>query len=359
MAMGIGTRAGPGARGRIVAAAITAILAASCGGTAGPAASPTAGAATPTGSVASTPKPVEHHAVKLAFSNATPQVNKIPTILALEVLKQNGHAVTSIFLQSSEDPVQAVVRGDANFGSASSSAVFTAISQGIPVKAVMVANGPDYVMVAPSGVTGPAGLDGLRVGIHAAVSSTALYTNVMLEKYPNVHPTILVVPGSANRVQALAAGQLDASVIQLSDIPSLEKLAPGKFHTIYDVGKERPDLMDAVIFIKADLLQTDPTLVQQVITAQLQADRNAYTDTKSLTAAIVKYVPSTPEDQAAQFMKFYTDSNIWPKDGGMTDASVTATLKALVSSQLVKQAPTASACCDRSALDQALKTIGK
>ncbi len=357
--MGIGIGAGPGARRRIVAAAITAILAASCGGTGGPAASAAALTAAPAASAASTPKPVEHHAVKLAFSNATPQVNKIPTILALEALKQNGHDVTSIFLQSSEDPVQAVVRGDANFGSASSSAVFTAISQGIPVKAVMVANGPDYVMVAPTSVTAPAGLDGLRVGIHAAVSSTALYTNVMLEKYPNVHPKILVVPGSANRVQALAAGQLDASVIQLSDIPSLEKLAPGKFHTIYDVGKERPDLMDAVIFIKADLLQTDPTLVQQLITAQLQADRNAYTDTTSLTAAIVKYVPSTPEAQAAQFMKFYTDSSIWPKDGGMTDASVAATLKALVSSGLVKQAPSASACCDRSALDQALKSIGK
>lgn len=326
-----------------------AILAVSCGGGVPSGASRSAGAS----------KAAEHHAVKFAFSAAVPQVSKIPSILALETLKANGHDVTSLYLQSSEDPVQAIVRGDANFGSAAAATVFAAIGQGVPVKAIMTANTPDYIMVAPTSVTSPAQLGGLRVGIHAAVSSTALYTNVMLEKYPGVKPNILVVPGSANRVQALAAGQLDGSVIQLPDLPDLEKLAPGKFHVIFDVAKERPDLMDAVIFTKADLLSSDPELVRQYIVAQLQANREAYADQKALADAIVKYVPKMSADLAAQLARSYTDSKIWPVDGAMDAASVNATLKALVDSKLVKTAPTSVACCDRSALDEANKTLGK
>lgn len=340
-------------RRSFLALAFVGIITASCGGGGAPSSATTA--AQPTASQ----KPVEHHAVKFAFSAATPQVSKVPSILALEALKQDGHDVTTLYLQSSEDPVQAVVRGDANFGSASASTVFAAIAQGIPVRAIMVANTPDYVMVAPASVTSPAQLGGLKIGIHAAVSSTALYTNVMLEKYPNVKPNILVVPGSANRVQALAAGQLDGSVVQLSDLPSLDKLAPGKFHVIFDVAKERPDLMDAVIFAKADLLQSDPNLVQQYIVAQLKANRNAYGDQKGLAAAITKWVPSTTADLGTQFAKFYTDSSIWPKDGGMDSANISATLTALTSSKLIAKAPSATDCCDRSALDAALKTIGK
>ncbi|HZP97537.1 MAG TPA: ABC transporter substrate-binding protein [Candidatus Limnocylindria bacterium] len=340
----------------LFATALVAILATACGGSAGTPAANGSAAAAPQNTATATP--VEHHAVRFAFSAATPQVSKVPSILALEALKQEGHDVTILYLQSSEDPVQAVVRGDANFGSASASTVFAAIAQGIPVKAIMVANTPDYVMVAPASVTSPSQLGGLKVGIHAAVSSTALYTNVMLEKFPGVKPNILVVPGSANRVQALAAGQLDGSVVQLSDLPALEKLAPGKFHAIFDVAKERPDLMDAVIFTRAELLRSDPNLVQQYIVAQLKANRNAYADQKGLAAAIAKYVPNTTADLGAQFAKFYTDSGIWPKDGGMNGANVSATLSALTSSKLIAKAPTAAECCDRSALDAALKTIG-
>ncbi len=325
-----------------VAGLVTVVFAASCGGDGGGAKPPT-----------------ELHPVKLAFSAAVPQVNKITTIQALDTLKTQGHEVTTTYLQQSEDPVQAVVRGDVNFGSASASAVFAAIGQGIPIKAVVQANGPDYAMVAPARVSGPAGLDGLRVGIHAKVSSTALYTNVLLEKNPNVHPKILVLPGSANRIRALAAGQLDASVVQLSDLPALEKLAPGKFHVIFDVAQQRPDLIDAVIFTRADLLKNDPSLVRQFITAQLQANRHDYLDVKGLAAAIAKNVPETSQDLAEQLARLYTDSKIWPNDGGLTQADVQSTLKALTTSELLKQAPTADACCDRSPLDQVLKKIGK
>ena len=294
--------------------------------------------------------------INLAFSAATPQVDKVPTIQALEALKKAGHSVKTTYLQQSQDPVQTVVRGDANIGSAAASSVFAAIAQGVPIKAVMEANAPDYELVAPTNVGSPAQLGGLRVGIHAKVSSTALYTDVALEKYPNVKPQILVVPGSANRIQALASGQLDASVVQTSDLPSLNKLAPGKFHVIYDVAKENPNLMDAVIFTRSDLLSSNPTLVKQFISAQLQANQSAYQNPQGLAQEMARVVPKTSLQDATQFSQSYTQDSIWPKDGDMQSSSVNATLKALTASGLLKQAPTQQKCCDLAPLQAVLKS---
>ncbi|HUY74106.1 MAG TPA: ABC transporter substrate-binding protein [Candidatus Dormibacteraeota bacterium] len=304
-------------------------------------------------------QPNETHPVKLAFSAAVPQVQKVPTIMAMDALKAQGHDTSITYLQQSEDPVQAVVRGDDNFGSAATSTVFAAIAQGIPVKAILQAQRPDYVLEAPVSVTSPAGLDGLRVGIHAQVSSTALYTALVMQKYPNAKPKILVVPGSANRIRAMVAGQLDASMIQLPDLPTLDKLAPGKFHDIYDVAKERPDLIDAVIFTRTDLIASDPTLVKQFITASLQANRKVYTDVQGFASEIAKVVPNTTAEQAAVFAKLYTDSKVFPRDGGLLAADVQTILKALTDSGLLKQVPAASAAYDRGPLDEVLKAIGK
>ena len=73
----------------------------------------------------------------------------------------------------------------------------------------------------------------------------------------------------------MVAGQLDASAIQLSDIPSLEDLAPGKFHDIYDIAKKWPFIMDAVIFVRTSMLQQNRPLVKTVLEQILKEQRQA------------------------------------------------------------------------------------
>lgn len=287
-------------------------------------------------------------AVKIAFSAATPQVEKIPTIMAADVMKSQGYPVTTTYLQTSEDPVQAVVRGDADFGSASASTVLQAISKGAPVTAVMSANSPAYQIVAPTGVNSPAELSGKKVGIHAAVSSTTLYTNLMLAKYPNAKPNILVVPGSANRIRALAAGQLDASAIQLSDMGTLEQLAPGKFHVIYDVAQKYPFLMDAVIFVRTSFLKTDRQLITNVLKTILLEQKLAYQNPQALADAIAKYVPNTDAATAQKDANLYTASKIWQTNGGFTKNDVQYTLNAMQFGGFLSSPLPLSSCCDLS-----------
>lgn len=285
-------------------------------------------------------------AVKISFSAATPQVEKVPTIQAANDLKAQGYPVSLDYMQSPSDAVQAVVSGADDIGSATTSSVFAAISTGAPIKVIMSANSPGYQVFAPTSVSSPAGLDGMRVGIHAAVSSTTLYTDLMLQKYPNVKAKILIVPGSANRIRAMVAGQLDASAIQLSDIPSLEQLAPGKFHDIYDVANKWPFLMDAVIFVRTDFLQKNKPLVKTVLSQILKEQRAAYANPARLAAAIQSLVPNTSADVATADAKTYTADRIWPTNGGFTAKDIQYTLNAVKFGGFLNAPLSVSQCCD-------------
>lgn len=295
-----------------------------------------------------------HDPVNLAFSSATPQVEKVPTIDAMALLESDGHEVSTLFLQKSEDPVAAVVRGDANFASASASAVFTAIAKDAPIVAVMQANAPNYALVAPVDVSDPGGLDGLRVGIHAQVSSTTLYTEVALADYPDVEPEILIVPGSAKRIEALVAGELDASVVQLADLPKLEELAPGKFHVIYNFAQENPELVDSVVFVARDTLENNPQIVEQFIAANLAAIENAYEDVEGLGDRITELVPDTSAELGQELAGIYTDAGLWPRDGGLTAEGIEATLNALGDNGILEDVPAAADVYDRGPLESVL-----
>ncbi len=289
--------------------------------------------------------------IAVAFSNAVPQVEKVPTILATEQLEDEGYQVNLIWLQSSEDPVQAVVRGDAQIGTANTSTLFGATAQGAPVKAISAQNSPSYAMVVPPSVTTPEGLDGLRIGIHAKVSSTSLYTNLLLEDYPNVKPNLVVVPGSANRVQALIAGELDASVVQLSDLQVLEEKAPGKFHVLYNYATEMNDIVDSAIFTSDKFLKENPDAVHDFLNALVAQQKRIKEDPQVLIDGIVANVPEVTATQAKGFADTYLESNVWPEDGNFTDESIAATLDAVKQFGGLDGEPTAEGCCTKEPLD--------
>lgn len=333
-------------RGSVASLAIASLLVLSaCGGGDGdsPAAEEPTGPAEETEVAA---EPEEKGSLTLAFSNAVPQVEKVPTILAAEQLEDEGYEIELIWLQSSEDPVQAVVRGDADMGSANVSTVFGAAAQGAPIKALMTQNAPSYAMVAPAEIDGPEGLDGLRLGIHAQVSATALYTNLLLEDYPDVQPNLLVVPGSSNRIQALIAGELDASVIQLSDMRVLEEEAPGRFQVLYNYAEEMTDVMDSAMFVSDQFMTDRPEAVEDMLRALLDAQARVAEDPQVLVDAIVAHVPDTSAEQAQEFADVYLASNVWPEDGNFDDATIQRTVEAIREYGGLEAEPSVETCCD-------------
>ncbi|WP_283133333.1 ABC transporter substrate-binding protein [Rhizohabitans arisaemae] len=280
-----------------------------------------------------------------SYSAAVQQTEKVPISQALDALKAKGFETKEEFHQSGEDAIQAVARGQSDFGVANASAVLAATQQNVPIKALMTAYLPGYVLAAPVAVKDPSGLGGLRIGIHAKVSATSLYTSLALKNSPpKSEPQMLVVPGSANRIRALAAGQLDASMIQLSEVAELEKLAPGKFHIIYNVPEKHPEIMDSMVFTSVKGLEK-ADYVKEVLRAVIAANKAAYSDGAALTAAIVAKVPKATPESAAELVKVYTAARVWPEDGAFDDARINATIEALRQAELLKAVPTVEQCC--------------
>jgi ABC-type nitrate/sulfonate/bicarbonate transport system substrate-binding protein len=287
--------------------------------------------------------------ISVAFSSAVPQIEKVPTLQALETFKAQGYSIKTTWLQSSEDPVQAVARGDAVFGSASTTAVFTAIAKGVPVVAVTSVLNPAYAIVARKDIAGPADMDGKRLAINAQVSSTTLYANLMTEGLPNVKPKLLVIPGTPARVSAMMAGQADAAVVQLSAVPLLEKKAPGEFHVIYNVGDQQQGQSDSVLFVKKDTLEANRQLVQKVVDGVIKQQAAAYTDTQALADAIAKDVPDMQDAATAkQMAEFYVKSHAWPADGSFAPADLQTTIDRLQNADLLTATLAADQCCDTS-----------
>lgn len=339
-----------------VAIAIAAVLAACGGPSSTPSASSGAPASlAPSAQASSAAPPEAKGSITWAISHAVPQVPDAPRYTAVTTLKSAGYDVKDfLFLEQANDVVQAVTRGDADVGLASSTGVLTAIGQGVPIVVIMAWSRPDYVVVAPVSVADVAGLQGLRFGIHGEVSTTTWIMKLALQKAPGTQPNVLIVPGSANRIQALAAGQLDASAIQLGDEDRLEALAPGKFHVIYDVGREQPNAYDQLVFVSKDTLAKRPDMILDLISASLNGVKEAYADPNALAQIIAANVPKTDAATAATLAARYTESQVWLKDGGLTEAGINATVSSQRESGLLKTDVTFASCCDRTQLDAAL-----
>ncbi|OAP21196.1 ABC transporter substrate-binding protein [Amycolatopsis sp. M39] len=275
------------------------------------------------------------------------QTEKVPLHFALENLKSQGIATTEAFHQSGDDAVQAVVRGESDFGTANASTVFAAVRKGVPIKAVMTAYRPAYLLVAPASVADPGGLGGKRVGLQSKISSTTLYTNLALKDFPAAKPQLLIIPGSANRVQAMIAGQLDASVVQFSDWLTLRKKAPGQFHVIYDVAERNPDIIDSVIFTTSQTADSAPEYVKKFLAAVQTEYASTYRDAGKLAASIASTVPKTDPAAAKELAEESLKAKIWPADGGFSPVAVKATLDALRTSGILDAGslPDADQCC--------------
>jgi len=289
----------------------------------------------------------EKNTVNFAYSVAVMQLEKVPLHLAMQDLSSIGMTGKESFSQDANEVVQSVARGESDFGIGNASTVFTAIKTGVPIKAIMTTNLPDYVVAAPSSIANPCDLGGKRVGIQAKVSSVTLYTDMALGGCTGAKPNILVLPGSAARVQAMIAGQLDASAVQYPDMLTLTSKAGDKFHSIYDVASKNPGIIDSVLFTSTATLEKDPNYVKAFVGHVLDQYKKVYEDVPAFAGEIEKAVPNMSAADAQTLAKQATDEKIWPVDGGFGGTAVQDTLDAIAKSGMLPASslPTASDCC--------------
>jgi NitT/TauT family transport system substrate-binding protein len=285
------------------------------------------------------------------------QLNKLPMALAVARLNEEGWDIAPIFLNQSEAPVQALIQGSVDVANSSVTPVITAIAAGGPVVTFAKTRSVEYVMLTTSDIEGPEDLDGRRVGLHANASTTTLLTKLFLKDHPEVEPDYLIVPGSGNRIQAMLAGELDATAAQFGDDTAAIEAAPGDFHVIFDFAKELPELVDSVYSYNPAEIDDETRLFMEYLLAYtVEFNRRVYDDPAwALEAATQAEVSETGG------LDRYIESGVFPLDHGLSPEALDLTIQGLIDAELISSdgAPGGQAMYDGSIWEGAQRILGE
>jgi NitT/TauT family transport system substrate-binding protein len=285
------------------------------------------------------------------------QLNKLPMALAVGRLNEEGWDVAPIFLNQSEAPVQALIQGSIDVANSSVTPVITAIAAGAPIVTFAKTRSVEYVMLTTSDIEGPEDLDGRRVGLHANASTTTLLTKLFLKDHPDVEPDYLIVPGSGNRIQAMLAGELDATAAQFGDDTAAIEAAPGEFHVIFDFAKELPELVDSVYSYNPSEIDDETRLFMEYLLAYtVEFNRMVYED-----PAWALEVATQAEVSETGGLDRYIESGVFPLDHGLSPEALDLTIQGLIDAELITGdgAPSGQAMYDGSIWAGAQRILGE
>jgi ABC-type nitrate/sulfonate/bicarbonate transport system substrate-binding protein len=273
-----------------------------------PAGSPTAGAssgASPSAALDTTP-------VQVAWESS-PDETYLPTLMAIDAMKQQGYNITAQQLASDPVVVQALASNTVQFTRYSLQGLAQAVQQGVPLKAVSSVDRNTVTWVVATGYEDCSKLDGKPVGIYSPTAGYTIEQNIYFAKNcPNVKPTFVSIPDSLLRAQALAAGQILASALGSPDALNLKTQYPGKFSFV-DFGTALPALDLDYIMTNTQTLKDHPSIVEALVREQLKAVRQLYTDPTSASGYLTKFLPSVKSDAVAQQ---FIATKIWYANGG-------------------------------------------
>lgn len=281
------------------------LILAACSGS--PGASPTASTG-PAGTAASPAGGSPAAGLKAASLRLDflPGGTQAPFFLALDrgYYRDEGIDLTIGDGRGSGVTVQAVGSGQDTFGFAATSAVASAVAQGIPVKSIgMITNRNSYALFAAngSGIGTIADMCGKRI-LAAAGGPDTFYTQAVLaiNGLPKDCATLQNVDPAA-KISSYVQGQGDGmvTVVPFGSFP-VQKGRPSKVLLFADNGLVA---LDFGMITSTGLIQSDPGLVQGFVRASLKGWDDAQKDPAAAAAAVVKYRPNVPPDQALDQVK--------------------------------------------------------
>jgi ABC-type nitrate/sulfonate/bicarbonate transport system substrate-binding protein len=248
-------------------------------------------------------------------------------LAAFEILEEQGYTVENTFAQEAETAVQALVQGDAQV------AVNLGVNVGVPavdaganIVDVVATQRPTWALAARPEIETMDDLEGARIGVHGEASFTRAVSIFFAEQYGYEYEE-LIIPGSDVRAEAIAAGELDASVIDLPDVVLLEATFPDSFHILQTIGEQFPDLIEADVWLDAEWAGANPDVATDVVGAFVGAARRMTEDTAYALSLATEHLGDMGEDVLTRLVEEYSERGIWPQDGLISEERALTTLQ--------------------------------
>jgi len=244
----------------------------------------------------------------------------VPELVALDAMKANGYDVTQTQF-ASDSLTGAALATNAVQLDAGDTVGFSNMIANTPIKMIDARQNNEWSFVTTADITDCAQLTGKKVGYFNLTGvSTAYPTAYFSQHCPDVKPDVVLIPDSGLRAQAMAAGQLDATPLQLNDAIALLAQNPGKFHTLVNFATELEGIGRDFIATNEDTLNNHPTQLQEFVKQHLLAIRSFYEQPGVALAAAQKYL--TPDPSMETIVQAYVDGKLWCANGGLQDGAL-------------------------------------
>lgn len=262
----------------------------------------------------------------VAVNGSSEDFIALVSIAAWEILAEQGIEVEQRFLEEGSTAIQSLTRGDAQIATNIGVNVgVPAVEAGANIVDVVATQRPTWALAVSPEITSFAELEGKRLAVHGEAS----FTRAVSQYFSQLHDfeyEELIIPGSEVRAEALAQGEIDASVIDLPDIVQLSETYPGSFEVLSTIGEEFPDLIEQDIWFDRAWAEENPELATTVVQGIVEAMRKLSTDTDYALALAQERLPDMSAGVLEQLVSEYSERGLWPADGLLTAERALSTL---------------------------------
>lgn len=288
---------------------------------------------------------------KLSFTVALiePDLTTVPLLAAVDALRDQGHEVDVVELAEPELAVEGLAKGDYAISAEATGPALSAVEQGAPIRIIADVVGNQWALYGSSAVSACDDLDGRPFGIFSegAVATAITKDWVAAECGTGKRPDYLTIGGSDVRAQALAAGEIDATPLEISDAVALESSGATGLTKVVDFAETLPDLHPQTVYANADFLARHREVAQEFVTALVREHGRINADPRHLVDLAKEYLPEEDPKDVAATARRYRDAKLFDA-GALTRRNVQGTIDFFARAGVIERGMTTRDAADLS-----------
>jgi ABC-type nitrate/sulfonate/bicarbonate transport system substrate-binding protein len=293
--------------------------------------------------------------------DSQPDTDYLPLEMALHTMSSTYNVQKTIIFSDDTTALQALQQNKIQFMSESVPPSATALAKLPNVVAVGTRANDQWDMVAQNGINSCSDLSGKTVGLYSKAGVSTAYVKLYFAKEcPNVSYNTIIIPDSTLRRQALQAGQLAATPLQATDaVQILNGPDKSKFHELVNFASALPGIGRDLLLTNKQTLENNPGVVQEFLTAQLQAIRQMYASPSKIPQLLATYLPgAVPANLAGLVAQYFTSRKLFCANGGLADSSIADSLKTFGAAGFLPTSVTVAQLVDDAPMKKVLSKIG-
>jgi len=248
-------------------------------------------------------------------------VETLAFLVALERAKDRGVDYEMTSFSKEELAIQSIVNGQADLGVGTPYSVIQKAK--VPLKVVFQMSRLVFFPVASNEYKDWKDLNGEPFTFHARGTGTEAIGNIIAKREGIEFGQRSYVPGSENRIIAMMKGQINATIVDLSNKNKLMEMAGDKFHVLPGVS-EVPS--DELVFANQNWINERPEAVNVVVEEMLKLWNEMSQNPAIIEEERAKrnLLADQPKEILAEVVPFYTEGEkeglFSPTGGGMAAA---------------------------------------